>query len=118
MRKVLHYSGEVGQVEGVREKLTLYDRLGDLCCGLKAFTTAARFYGLQVYSTNRSSARPLESMWLTSHVKCFQNLRPVYSHVMCLLIHVALLLSLVCIQKSFGNFHFKTVYLLKCASKD
>ncbi len=34
--------------ENPREKAGQYDRLGDLCCALKAYPAAAKFYGKQV----------------------------------------------------------------------
>ena len=50
VRKVLQYSSEVEDVEAdeVEKKLKLYDRLGDLCCSLRAYTAAVKFYGQQV----------------------------------------------------------------------
>lgn len=36
------------EVEAVETKLKLYDKLGDLCCSLKAYLAAIKFYGQQV----------------------------------------------------------------------
>ena len=53
VRKVLYFRGEVEKVkDGMepRELARRYDRLGDLCCALKAYPAAAKFYGKQVTS--------------------------------------------------------------------
>lgn len=52
VRKVLYYSLEAekkGTEQQAREKAALYDKLGDLCCELKAFPGAVKFYGKQVW---------------------------------------------------------------------
>ena len=45
------------EVEGKEplEKMTHYDKLGDLCCELRAFTAATKFYGKQVQGPYISS---------------------------------------------------------------
>ena len=54
VRLILHYSQQV-ESKGAgysREKATLYERLGDLCCDVKAYSPALKFYGKQVSSGN------------------------------------------------------------------
>ena len=50
VRKILHISVEVEgvSVERVGEKMHLYDKLGDLCCSVKAYQAATKFYSQQV----------------------------------------------------------------------
>ena len=51
VRKVLQYSSEVEDMTDPDEteiKLKLYEKLGDLCCSLKAYPAAISFYGQQV----------------------------------------------------------------------
>lgn len=50
VRKVLYYSleAEKRSTKQAREKAALYDKLGDLCCELKAYPAAMKFYGKQV----------------------------------------------------------------------
>lgn len=50
VRMILYYSLEVEKkgTGHAREKARLYDKLGDLCCGLKAYPPAVKFYGKQV----------------------------------------------------------------------
>jgi len=48
---VLYFSGEVEKLKdelAPRELAGRYDRLGDICCALKAYPAAAKFYGKQV----------------------------------------------------------------------
>lgn len=47
---ILHYSLEVERngTGCAREKAALYDKLGDLCCVVKAYAPAVKFYGKQV----------------------------------------------------------------------
>ena len=51
MRKILHLSAEVeGMCVGrVGERMQLYDKLGDLCCSVKAYPAAIKFYAHQVH---------------------------------------------------------------------
>ena len=51
VRKVLQYSSEVENLtepDEMERKLWLYEKLGDLCCFLKAYSAAVGFYGQQV----------------------------------------------------------------------
>lgn len=47
VRKIVHYALEVGRLceDEVEERMRIYDKLGDLCCGVKAYTAAIEFYG-------------------------------------------------------------------------
>ena len=50
---ILYYMAEVekssdGEDGTLENKARLYDKLGDLCCGLKAYSSAVKFYGKQV----------------------------------------------------------------------
>ena len=50
VRKISYFLDEVeksGHGDG-RGKTQLYDKLGDLCCALKAYPAAVKFYGRQV----------------------------------------------------------------------
>ena len=52
VRKVFQYSSEVEDMTDPDEtemKLKLYEKLGDLCCSLKAYPAAISFYGQQVH---------------------------------------------------------------------
>jgi orotidine-5'-phosphate decarboxylase len=51
VRKVLQCSSEVEDMldpDETEMKLKLYEKLGDLCCSLKAYPAAIGFYGQQV----------------------------------------------------------------------
>ena len=50
VRKVVHYSleMEVLGVERAEKKMEMCERLGDLCCSLRAFPAAIKFYEQQV----------------------------------------------------------------------
>ena len=50
VRKVVHYSLEMEAlgVERAEEKMRLCEKLGDLCCSLRAFPAAIKFYEQQV----------------------------------------------------------------------
>lgn len=50
MRKVIHYSLEMEalSVEKAQEKMKMCEKLGDLCCSIKAFPAALKFYEQQV----------------------------------------------------------------------
>ena len=50
VRKVLHYSLEMEAlgVEKADEKMKMCEKLGDLCCSVKAFPAATKFYKQQV----------------------------------------------------------------------
>ena len=43
-------------VERAAEKMRLYEKLGDLCCIVKAFSAAIKFYGKQVGLNIRHSS--------------------------------------------------------------
>ena len=53
VRKVLQHSAEVENtdLEETEAKLKLCEKLGDLCCHLKAYSEAIRFYKQQVCSS-------------------------------------------------------------------
>ena len=44
-------------MEDVGERLRLYDKLGDLCCSLAAYTAAVKFYGEQVSGSDEVDER-------------------------------------------------------------
>ena len=50
VRKVVHYSLEMEAlgVEKAEEKMKMCEKLGDLCCTIKAFPAAIKFYEQQV----------------------------------------------------------------------
>ena len=50
VRKVIHYSLEMEGVgaERAEEKMKMCEKLGDLCCSIKAFPAAIKFYKQQV----------------------------------------------------------------------
>ena len=50
VRKVVHYSLEMEALgmERVEEKMKMCERLGDLCCTVRAFPAAIKFYEQQV----------------------------------------------------------------------
>ena len=50
VRKVVHYSLEMEAlgVERAEKKMEMCERLGDLCCSLRAFPAAIKFYEQQV----------------------------------------------------------------------
>ena len=50
VRKVIHYSLEMEalSVEKAQEKMKMCEKLGDLCCSIKAFPAAIKFYEQQV----------------------------------------------------------------------
>ena len=51
VRKILYFVDELekkGTSMDGREKAQLYDKLGDLCCALKAYPAAVKFYNKQV----------------------------------------------------------------------
>ena len=54
VRKVIHYSLEMEalSVEKAQEKMKMCDKLGDLCCSIKAFPAAIKFYEQQVLIHN------------------------------------------------------------------
>ena len=47
----MYYEMEVEGVGGdvVQDKMELYDKLGDLCCSVNAFSAAIQFYGKLVW---------------------------------------------------------------------
>ena len=50
VRKVVYYSLEMEALgaEKTEEKMKMCDKLGDLCCSIKAFPAAIKFYEQQV----------------------------------------------------------------------
>lgn len=47
-RKIIYYGEKVDGEVKVSEKLKIYEKLGDLCCQVKAHSAALNFYGQQV----------------------------------------------------------------------
>ena len=66
MRKVVYHSLEMEALgaEKREEKMKMCDRLGDLCCSIKAFPAAIKFYEQQV--SNYMHVFPPGSGTLTS----------------------------------------------------
>jgi hypothetical protein len=51
VRLILRYLQKVEREGEAREKAALYDKLGDICCAVKAYPPAIKFYGKQVSTT-------------------------------------------------------------------
>ncbi len=79
VRKVLYCRSEAESLGGNRtdEKMGLYERLGDMCCRLKAYRAAIAFYGklLSLAEARGVSQRKLSAIYVSlarTHTDCEQ----------------------------------------------
>ncbi len=52
MRRILSYTLEVESKDDSKGKVHIYEKLGDLCCKIKSYSSAIKFYGKQVILLN------------------------------------------------------------------